>query len=165
MYVEKGMEIEQRERGREDDVSSRRSRGLLGSVKLDLPSRLDVLTIARMVVAAAAECVKALEGERLDDLRWVISEALTNAIEANLATDVPGRVMVRVDVYADRVVAEVADQGPGLPPVQPVPDMTEPERLLNEGGFGIPLMQMLTSKPVVFTTGEDGTTVELELHA
>ena len=136
---------------------------VLGVVEVDLPSRLDVVTVARMVAAAAASCVGVLEADRLDDLRWVTSDAVTNADEANQRTENPGRVLLRIEVRDKGVALSVSDNGPGLPVVDPLPDLTDPERLMTEGGFGIPLMQMLSSTPVVFSTGPAGTTVELEV--
>ena len=56
-----------------------------GIVEIEIPSRVDFVAVVRMIVAAATNAVEALQGERLDDLRWVTSEATTNAIEANLA--------------------------------------------------------------------------------
>lgn len=133
-------------------------------VELEIPSRLDLVTVARMVVAAVASCIDALEGDRLDDLRWVTSEATTNAIQANLKTDSPGRVVLRVEVGSSWVRLAVADQGPGMPATTIVPDITHPDRLEIEGGFGLPLMQMLSTSPVSFETTPLGTTVEMELR-
>lgn len=138
-------------------------------VELELPSRLDLVTVARMVVAAVASCVNALEGDRLDDLRWVTSEATTNAIQANQSLadapeDTTGRVTIRIEAEPQRVRLTVIDQGPGMPPVTLVPDITHPDRLEREGGFGVPLMQMLSTGDVKFTSTSDGTTVELELQ-
>jgi anti-sigma regulatory factor (Ser/Thr protein kinase) len=133
-------------------------------VELDLPSRLDMVTVARIVVAAAASCLDVLDGERLDDLRWVTSEATTNAIQANLLTDRPGRVRVRIGLTEDLVRISVSDEGPGMSDPVVIPEMSDPDRLQLEGGFGIPLMQLLSSSDVVFETTSAGTTVRMELE-
>lgn len=133
-------------------------------VELDIPSRLDLVAVARMVVAAVASCLEALDGDRLDDLRWVTSEATTNAIQANMETDVPGRVRLKVVVDEESVQLTVTDQGAGMATATVVPEITHPDRLDVEGGFGIPLMQLLSTSDVVFDSTIDGTTVHMELR-
>jgi anti-sigma regulatory factor (Ser/Thr protein kinase) len=132
-------------------------------VEISIPSRVDMVAIVRMIVAAATNAVDAIHGDRLDDLRWVTSEATTNAIEANLAHTDDGRVQVRCEVATGCVRLMVSDEGPGLPSLATVPDIADPERLLIEGSFGIPLMKHLSSA-LSFRSGHDGTTVEMELY-
>ncbi len=115
-----------------------------------------------MIVAAATNAVEALHGDRLDDLRWVTSEATTNAIEANLTKQEGGRVAVSCFVDQGLVKLAVKDQGPGMPEPDDVPDITHPDRLLIEGAFGVPLMQRLSSD-VRFESAASGTTVRMEL--
>lgn len=134
-----------------------------GLVEIEIPSRVDMVAVVRMIVAAATDAVDAIHGDRLDDLRWVTSEATTNAIEANMARSDGGRVMVRCEVASGLVRLAVSDEGPGMPEPAAVPDITDPERLLIEGAFGIPLMQHLSSA-MSFQSGQQGTTVEMELH-
>lgn len=132
-------------------------------VEIEIPSRVDMVAVVRMIVAAANNAVDAIQGERLDDLRWITSEATTNAIEANLTQNEAGRVQVRCEVASGCVRLAVSDQGPGLPSLASIPDITDPERLHIEGSFGIPLMRHLASA-LSFRSGHSGTTVEMELH-
>lgn len=134
-------------------------------VNIDIPARTDLVTVVRMVVAAAATAADVFDGDRLDDLRWVTSEAVTNAIEADQRAANNGRVRVTLQIGADRVHLTVVDQGGGLPDLVDVPDMEHPDRLLIEGGFGVPLMQHLCTGDVQFTSTPEGTTVDLELHS
>lgn len=134
-----------------------------GVVEIEIPSRVDLVAVVRMVVAAATNAVEALSGDRLDDLRWVTSEAITNAIEANLSQNSTGRVAVTCEVEDGVVRLAVKDQGPGMSRPPQVPDMTHPDRLLIEGAFGVPLMERLSSA-VTFTSADSGTTVQMELH-
>jgi len=136
----------------------------VGWIEIDIPSRVDMVAIVRMIVAAASSAADAIQGERLDDLRWVTSEATTNAIEANLAASQHGRVSVRCEVASGSVRLAVSDEGPGLKEITPVPDITDPERLLLEGSFGIPLMQHLSSAMSFHAEDGCGTTVQMELH-
>ncbi|MDH3679166.1 MAG: ATP-binding protein [Acidimicrobiia bacterium] len=134
-----------------------------GLVEIEIPSRVDMVAVVRMIVAAATNAVDAIHGDRLDDLRWVTSEATTNAIEANMANTDGGRVVVRCEVASGLVRLTVSDEGPGLAEAAPVPDITDPERLHIEGAFGLPLMEQLSSA-LTFRSGLQGTTVEMELH-
>lgn len=133
-----------------------------GLVEIDIPSRVDLVAVVRMIVAAATNAVEALHGDRLDDLRWVTSEATTNAIEANLANQDGGRVAVSCFVDAGLVKLAVKDEGLGMPDDNDVPDITHPDRLLIEGAFGVPLMQRLSSD-VEFESADSGTTVRMQL--
>lgn len=139
-------------------------------IELDLPARVDLVAVARMVIVAAASCGEVLEGDRLDDLRLLTSEAATNAVEANLATERPGRVCIEAELGADGLTLSVSDQGSGLPELPSelsqwteLPDLQAPGGLQHEGGFGLPLMHLLSSQPVMFLSGDQGTTVKLHL--
>ena len=138
--------------------------GEITTVEIDIPARTDLVTVVRMVVAAAATAADIFGGDRLDDLRWITSEAVTNAIEADRRAETNGRVRITLRIASDRVYLTVVDQGRGLPDLVDVPDMEHPDRLLIEGGFGVPLMQHLSSSDVHFTSTPEGTTVDLELH-
>jgi anti-sigma regulatory factor (Ser/Thr protein kinase) len=133
-------------------------------VEVEIPSRVELVAVVRMVVAAASTAVDALHGDRLDDLRVVVSEATTNAIEANLRTGKAERkVVVRCEARPGVVHLRVRDQGPGMPDPLTVPAMQDPERLSIEGGFGIPLMRQL-SDCTTFDSSPEGTVVSLELR-
>ena len=134
-----------------------------GIIEIDIPSRVDLVAVVRMVVAAATNAVEALKGDRLDDLRWVTSEATTNAIQANLASDEGGRVVIVCEVNDGVVRLAVKDEGPGMPEQYEVPDITHPDRLLIEGAFGVPLMERLATA-CSFVSAESGTIVEMELY-
>lgn len=139
-------------------------------VRIDIPASVNLVTVVRMIVASAASAAGSLDGDRLDDLRWVTSEATTNAIQANMSRfedDQPGpfgRVSMRCRVAPDHVALEVSDEGPGFLAAPEVPDMTHPDRLLIEGGFGVPLMQHLTRGHIDFDATAEGTTVQLRVN-
>ena len=133
-------------------------------IEVEIPSRVDLVAVVRMVVAAASSAVDALHGDRLDDLRVVVSEATTNAIEANLLTGEPQRrVVVRCEARPGKVELRVRDEGAGMPDPASVPPRADPERLRIEGGFGSPLMRQLSARPT-FDSGPEGTVVTLELR-
>ncbi|HEY4376721.1 MAG TPA: ATP-binding protein [Acidimicrobiales bacterium] len=132
-------------------------------VELELPARPDVLALARLVVAAVVATEPLFDDERIDDLRLAVSEACTNAIEAQQARGAAGSgqpITVRCTVDAGRVEVEVRDHGGGFDPATLVehPAVTDPARLDYEGGLGIPLIRLL-SDHVEFRHTADGTAV------
>ncbi len=139
-----------------------------GVVRIDIPSSVEFVTVVRMIVAAAANAAGVLTPDRLDDLRWVTSEAVTNAIQANLDRaerfdTEPGRVRAACEIGPAGVRLVVSDQGSGLADLPDLPDITKPERMLIEGGFGVPLMRHLTRGSIAFDSSEAGTTVTLDI--
>lgn len=133
-------------------------------IEVEIPSRVDLVAVVRMVVAAASNAVDALHGDRLDDLRLVVSEATTNAIEANLVHGSgSGRVLIRCEAHPGMVRLRVSDEGAGLDDRPALAHIDDPARLDIEGGFGIPLMREL-SDVVTFVSGPAGTTVDLILR-
>jgi serine/threonine-protein kinase RsbW len=69
-----------------------------------------------------------------------LNEALLNAVLHGNGRDPAKRVRVSYRVTAERVVAEVEDEGPGFDPDN-VPDPRAPENLERLGGRGLLLMQ------------------------
>ncbi len=138
---------------------------MAGVVELEIPARPELLSLARLVVAAAAAVEPTFQDERIEDLRVLVSEATTNAIEAHAELSGEERIIITCSVDADRVEVAVRDKGPGFDPdrIAPLPGMTEEARLDVEGGFGIPLMQSLADEAEIRSSPE-GTSVKLVVH-
>ena len=129
-------------------------------VELEVPARPDYLALARLIVAAAATNESsAVPEDRIDDLRLAVSEACTNAIEAQQrATKETGReanILIRCSVH-----------GVGFDPtgLAAHPPVTYPARLDHERGLGIPLIRLLTDE-VDFEPSSDGTVVRMVIYA
>ncbi len=102
-----------------------------------------------------------------EQFKRVIVNLLQNAIEA---LEGPGRVAVRIrTTRADRVVVEVSDTGPGIPP-QVLARVTEPFYTTKRGGTGLGLaiaariMERLNGRLVASSTPGAGSTFALELE-
>ncbi len=134
----------------------------MGEVVLEIPARRAYVSLARQVVAAAAEAEPTFHDERIDDLRLAVSEATTNAIEAHADLSSDERVVIRCDLGDDRIEVEVLDHGSGFEPdqIDGIPDSTDPDRLRHEHGLGIPLMRVLVDEAEI-TSSAGGTTVRL----
>jgi serine/threonine-protein kinase RsbW len=74
-------------------------------VELEIPARAEFVGIARMAVSALAGVRPGLPYERVDDLRIVVSEACTSAIEA--AGERAGRVTVRCFDSAEQLEVRI----------------------------------------------------------
>ncbi len=152
------------ERGTSDHSAATRE-----IVELELPARPDVLALARLVVAGLVSGDPDFTDERLDDLRLAVSEACTNAIEAQQRA-APGRsappITVRCWVSAGRAEVEIHDNGTGFDPraLAPHPPVTDPARLDFEGGLGIPLIRLLSDN-VEFRPSHSGTIVAMTFEA
>jgi serine/threonine-protein kinase RsbW len=135
------------------------------SLELLVPSRTEYIAVVRLVVASLVSARRTVADERIDDLKLAVSEACTNAIEANLQSHA-GEPQVRVRIWEgpERLEVCIADSGPGFDPemLPEHPPVTDPDRLNFERGLGIPLIRTLVDA-VRFESSPDGTTVWMTL--
>ncbi|HEX4864410.1 MAG TPA: ATP-binding protein [Acidimicrobiales bacterium] len=134
------------------------------SLELSVPSKPEYIAIVRLVVASLATARRNLADERIDDLKLAVSEACTNAIEANLSSGQGAPVVVSLWEAPERMEVCIAHSGPGFDPEElpEHPPVTDPERLNFERGLGIPLIRNLVDD-VRFEPGEKGTAVWMTL--
>ncbi|MDG2428803.1 MAG: ATP-binding protein [Acidimicrobiales bacterium] len=139
-------------------------------IELVIPPTPEFLQLVRAVVGAAAGlsggASSPLDPGRVADLRLVVSEAVTNAIEAQGLIGASDRIFICCRVADDHVVVEVVDHGPGFDPdsLPELPDVETPERLHYESGLGVALMRRLSDEAVV-ESGPRGTTVRLTIRS
>lgn len=131
-------------------------------VELEIPARPDFLSLARLVITGAATIEPTFSDSRIEDLRIAVSEACTNAIEAQSNSGHDERIVIRCDLAEDRIEVAVTDRGGGFDPAATAsaPDAEHPERLLYESGLGIPLMRVLVDE-TDFVVTPSGTMVKL----
>ncbi len=131
-------------------------------IRIEIPSTFELVNVVRMTILNAVESSGTLTGTRLDDLRLATSEAVTNAIQANLANDPGQRVEIRCELEPGLVKLQITDFGVGiLSPEKLLPPLSDPSRLHTEGGFGLPLIRSLSRDGVEFTDNSPGTTVTI----
>lgn len=136
-----------------------------GAITLEVPAKAEYLSLVRSVVAAAAALDPRLGRDRIDDLRLAVSEAATNAIEAHANMGSDERITIRCDLAEDRIEVEVRDHGDGLveEAVAVHSPLDHPGRLEYEGGFGLPLMRVLSDHMKIRSL-ETGTAVHLIVY-
>ena len=135
------------------------------SLDLSVPSRTEYIAVVRLVVASLVSARRSVADERIDDLKLAVSEACTNAMEANLAAPVDDpRVAVKVWEAPERLEVCITDSGTGFDPddLPEHPPVTDPDRLNFERGLGIPLIRSLVDD-VRFDSGPNGTSVRMTL--
>jgi serine/threonine-protein kinase RsbW len=134
------------------------------SLELAVPSRTEYIAVVRLIVSSLVSARRTVAEERIDDLKLAVSEACTNAIEANAAAGQDQPVVVKVWEAPERLEVCIADSGTGFDPdVLPEhPPVTDPERLNFERGLGIPLIRNLVDS-VRFESSPAGTSVWMTL--
>ena len=137
-----------------------------GTIVLEIPARADFVSFVRVVVAAAAELEPDLPNDRIEDLKLAVSEAVTNAINAQSRVGRDDRIRLECHLTEDEITVVIHDHGGGFSSGD-VPDLPEPEhpdRLLHESGLGLHLMSMLTDESEV-SSDDDGTDVKLVVYS
>jgi anti-sigma regulatory factor (Ser/Thr protein kinase) len=125
----------------------------------------EVVSVARLVVGALAATDPMFDDERSADVRLAVSEACTNAIQAERARASadgmgPGKVIMRCVVAEGAIEVAITDHAGGFDPsrLEPHPEVTDPARLDHEGGLGIPIIRMLADD-LTFAPSDGGTSV------
>jgi serine/threonine-protein kinase RsbW len=133
-------------------------------LEIEIPAQPEYIAIVRLVVSSLAAARRAVADERVSDLKLAVSEACTNAIEAQHRAGSTDLVAVRIIEGEDRIEVQIQDSGSGFDPdaLPTHPPVTDPDRLNFERGLGIPLIRTLVDH-VVFQSSERGTTVVMTL--
>lgn len=127
-------------------------------VELEIPARPEFVGIARMTIGALAGIRPGLAYERIDDLRIVVSEACTSAIEA---LGQSGALKVRCIDGPKTLEVRIAAPGAALESAVRADDDTESE--IDPVSFRISLIRALVDDAELRTT-PDGTELCLVLH-
>ena len=137
-----------------------------GSILLEVPARTEFVSLVRLVVASAAELGPDMALERVEDLRVAVSEAATNAVDAQAESGSTSRIGISCSVSEDKVVVRIHDEGGGFDPdgVPALPDPESPERLEHESGLGVYLMRALADETEITST-PSGTDVQLVVYS
>ena len=132
--------------------------------QLRLPVEPTAIAVARRAVARAARDA-GLDADRSDDLVVAVSEACTNALEAQQRAAVLTPIEVSCRMVHSTLEVVVLDRGNGFHPesIAPRPPLAHPGHLDVERGWGIQLMRSLVDE-LDFVSTDDGTAVILRCH-
>jgi serine/threonine-protein kinase RsbW len=110
------------------------------SVRLTIPAKPEYITLGRLALSGIAR-LHELPEETLGDLKLALTEACTNSVR-HAYVEGEGEVEILYELYPDRLVVEVSDEGPGFTPS--AGELPDGDGDLSEGGLGIAIIRALT---------------------
>ena len=125
------------------------------TVRLDLESRPETLTLVRGMLAGVAECF-AIDPELLDDLKTAVSEACNNVVMHAYGGEV-GPMTVQLYVTAAGIRVIVQDSGAGISALPAAED--------RQPGVGLPVIQALADEANFIRRPQGGTEVQMVFAA
>lgn len=129
------------------------------TVSLAFPPRPEHVSLARVIAGRLAQRV-GIDDHVIQDILLVVSEAVTNAVRSHIAKGIDDPIEV-VCSAGDVFRLEVHDLGGGFEAGRhPFPVKAEGAA----GGFGIPLMQVISDRTEIVRNANGGTTVRLAIE-
>jgi stage II sporulation protein AB (anti-sigma F factor) len=130
-------------------------------MKLSFASRSENEAFARITVAAfVAQLDPTME--QLDEIKTVVSEAVTNAIIHGYNENADGVVSIEAEIDGDTVLISISDQGKGIEDLdlarQPL-FTSRPE--LERSGMGFTIMENFMDEFDVVSSPEGGTSLKM----
>lgn len=110
------------------------------SVRLTIPAKPEYITFVRLALTGLST-LRPVSEETLGDLKLAVTEACSNSVRHGYAGG-EGVVEVMYELQANRLVVEVADNGPGF---DAEGDRPEAENLA-EGGLGIAIIKAVSDE-------------------
>jgi serine/threonine-protein kinase RsbW len=108
------------------------------TVRLTIPARAEYITLCRLALTGIAR-LRELSDELLADLKLALTEAASNSVRHAYGEKDAGVVDISYQLFSDRLVIEVTDEGEGF-------DLAEAEgnaAELSEGGLGIAIIRAI----------------------
>ena len=134
-----------------------------GSVEIVLPNILGYERIA-MVCSDSFAQLNGLAPDRVEDLKTIVAEAATNAMEHGNGGRAEAHVTVRLEMIEDAIKVTVSDEGNGFEMTERDPDI---ERIIYEKeapvGFGLFLIRRLADLVAYHQVPEGGHRVEMRI--
>jgi serine/threonine-protein kinase RsbW len=115
------------------------------TVRLTIPAKPEYISLVRLALSGLSR-LRPLNEETLGDLKLAVTEACTNSVRHGYE-DGEGTVEVVYELQPDRLVVEVADDGPGF---DAAGDRSTEDNLA-EGGLGIAIIRAVSDE---FEAGE-----------
>jgi serine/threonine-protein kinase RsbW len=82
------------------------------SIRLTIPAKAEYITLGRLALTGIAR-FRPLTAEALGDLKLALTEACTNSVK-HAYDEAGGTVGITYELYDDRLVVEVVDEGEGF---------------------------------------------------
>jgi serine/threonine-protein kinase RsbW len=111
------------------------------TVRLTIPARAEYITLGRLALTGIAR-LRQLSDELLADLKLALTEAASNSVRHAYGGADVGVVQISYELFPDRLVIEVVDEGEGFDPVAAEGNADE----LSEGGLGIAIIRAIADE-------------------
>jgi serine/threonine-protein kinase RsbW len=111
------------------------------TVRLTIPARAEYITLCRLALTGIGR-LRALSDELLADLKLALTEAASNSVRHAYGDKNVGVVDISYQLFPDRLVIEVADEGEGFDPAETEGNADE----LSEGGLGIAIIRAIADE-------------------
>jgi serine/threonine-protein kinase RsbW len=111
------------------------------TVRLTIPARAEYITLCRLALTGIAR-FRQLSDELLADLKLALTEAASNSVRHAYDDEDAGVVDISYQLFSDRLVIEVTDEGEGFDPAEAEGDGAE----LSEGGLGIAIIRAIADE-------------------
>jgi serine/threonine-protein kinase RsbW len=119
------------------------------SVRLTIPAKPEYISLVRLALSGLSH-LPGLSEETLGDLKLAVTEACSNSVRHGYGNGGEGVVEVKYVLQPDRLVIEVADDGPGFGALG---ERENAENLV-EGGLGIAIIKAVSDE---FEAGQRST--------
>ena len=116
------------------------------TVRLVIPAKPEYITLVRLALSGLSR-LRPLSEETLGDLKLAVTEACSNSVRHGYADAGEGTVEILYELRPDRLVVEVADDGPGFE----VEGEQPADANLEEGGLGLAIIKAVSDE---FEAGE-----------
>jgi serine/threonine-protein kinase RsbW len=110
-------------------------------VRLTIPARAEYITLCRLALTGIAK-LRELSDELLADLKLALTEAASNSVRHAYGDEVVGVVKISYELFPDRLVIEVTDEGEGFDHAKTEGHPDE----LSEGGLGIAIIRAIADE-------------------
>ena len=111
------------------------------TVRLTIPAKPEYITLVRLALSGLSS-LRPLSEETLGDLKLAVTEACTNSVRHGYDEGGEGTVEIVYELQPDRLVVEVADDGPGFDASGDRPT----DESLAEGGLGIAIIKAVSDE-------------------
>jgi serine/threonine-protein kinase RsbW len=111
------------------------------TVRLTIPARAEYITLCRLALTGIGR-LRELSDELLADLKLALTEATSNSVRHAYGDKDPGIVEISYELFPDRLVIEVTDEGEGFDPAAAAASADE----LSEGGLGIAIIRAIADE-------------------
>jgi serine/threonine-protein kinase RsbW len=111
------------------------------TIRLTIPARAEYITLCRLALTGIGR-LRELSDELLADLKLALTEAASNSVRHAYGDKDAGVVDISYQLFPDRLVIEVTDEGEGFDHVEAEGNADE----LSEGGLGIAIIRAIADE-------------------